>query len=73
MGINRGFCLMIGGEGEIVQHLRPIFATIAPGLGTVPRTPGRTGEPDDAELRLCTAAERAGHFVKMVHNGSSTA
>jgi 6-phosphogluconate dehydrogenase len=69
-GINRGFCLMIGGEDEIVQHLRPIFATIAPGLGTVPRTPGRTGEPEDAELGfLHCGPNGAGHFVKMVHNG----
>ena len=69
-GIDRGFCLMIGGEDKIVQHLRPIFATIAPGLGTVPRTPGRTGEPDDAELGfLHCGPNGAGHFVKMVHNG----
>ena len=61
---------MIGGEDEIVQHLRPIFATIAPGLGTVPRTPGRTGDPDDAELGfLHCGPNGAGHFVKMVHNG----
>jgi len=69
-GIDRGFCLMIGGEDEIVQHLRPIFATIAPGLGTVPRTAGRTGEPDDAEQGfLHCGPNGAGHFVKMVHNG----
>src|ERR1700679_3562958 len=69
-GIDRGFCLMIGGEDAIVQHLRPIFATIAPGLGTVPRTPGRTGEPADAELGfLHCGPNGAGHFVKMVHNG----
>jgi len=70
-GLERGFCLMIGGETEIVQHLDPIFATIAPGLGDVERTPGRT----DANT---TTAEQgylhcgppgAGHFVKMVHNG----
>jgi len=69
-GIDRGFCLMIGGEDDIVQHLRPIFATIAPGLGAAPRTPGRTGEPDDAELGfLHCGPNGAGHFVKMVHNG----
>ena len=52
------------------HHLRPIFATIAPGLGTVPRTPGRTGDPDDAELGfLHCGPNGAGHFVKMVHNG----
>jgi 6-phosphogluconate dehydrogenase len=69
-GIDRGFCLMIGGEDEVVTRLRPIFATIAPGLGTVPRTPGRTGDPDDAELGfLHCGPNGAGHFVKMVHNG----
>ena len=69
-GIDRGFCLMIGGEADIVEHLRPIFATIAPGLGSVPRTPGRTGDPDDAELGfLHCGPNGAGHFVKMVHNG----
>jgi 6-phosphogluconate dehydrogenase len=70
-GLERGFCLMIGGETEIVRHLDPIFATIAPGVGAAPRTPGRT----DANA---TTAEQgylhcgpagAGHFVKMVHNG----
>jgi 6-phosphogluconate dehydrogenase len=69
-GIDRGFCLMIGGEDEVVTRLRPIFATIAPGLGTVPRTPGRTGDPVDAELGfLHCGPNGAGHFVKMVHNG----
>ncbi len=69
-GIDRGFCLMIGGQSEAVGRLRPIFATIAPGLGSVPRTPGRTGEPDDAELGfLHCGPNGAGHFVKMVHNG----
>jgi 6-phosphogluconate dehydrogenase len=69
-GIDRGFCLMIGGQTEAVGRLRPIFATIAPGLGSVPRTPGRTGEPDDAELGfLHCGPNGAGHFVKMVHNG----
>jgi 6-phosphogluconate dehydrogenase len=69
-GIDRGFCLMIGGEDEVVQRLRPIFATIAPGLGDVPRTPGRTAEPVDAELGfLHCGPNGAGHFVKMVHNG----
>ncbi len=69
-GIDRGFCLMIGGETETVERLRPIFATIAPGLGSVPRTPGRKGEPDDAELGfLHCGPNGAGHFVKMVHNG----
>jgi 6-phosphogluconate dehydrogenase len=69
-GIDRGYCLMIGGETDVVHHLRPIFSTIAPGLGSVPRTPGRTGEPEDAELGfLHCGPNGAGHFVKMVHNG----
>jgi 6-phosphogluconate dehydrogenase len=69
-GIDRGFCLMIGGEDGVVSHLRPIFATIAPGMGSVPRTAGRAGEPSDAELGfLHCGPNGAGHFVKMVHNG----
>jgi 6-phosphogluconate dehydrogenase len=69
-GIDRGFCLMIGGENGIVEHLNPIFATIAPGVDSAPRTPGRTGEPDSAEQGfLHCGPNGAGHFVKMVHNG----
>jgi 6-phosphogluconate dehydrogenase len=69
-GIDRGYCLMIGGETDVVARLRPLFATIAPGLGTVPRTPGRSGDPTDAELGfLHCGPNGAGHFVKMVHNG----
>jgi 6-phosphogluconate dehydrogenase len=69
-GLERGFCLMIGGEGEIVKHLEPIFATIAPGAGAAPRTPGRTGELTPAEQGyLHCGPHGAGHFVKMVHNG----
>ncbi|HTR72369.1 MAG TPA: decarboxylating 6-phosphogluconate dehydrogenase [Solirubrobacteraceae bacterium] len=69
-GLERGFCLMIGGENEIVQHLGPLFATIAPGLDTAPRTPGREGEPSEAERGyLHCGPNGAGHFVKMVHNG----
>jgi 6-phosphogluconate dehydrogenase len=69
-GLERGYCLMIGGETDVVERLRPIFATIAPGMGSVPRTPGRTGEPDSAELGyLHCGPNGAGHFVKMVHNG----
>ena len=70
-GLERGFCLMIGGEDEIVQHLDPIFATIAPGVGSAERTPGRT----DANRTTAEAGylhcgpPGAGHFVKMVHNG----
>ncbi len=69
-GLDRGFCLMIGGEHDVVDHLDPIFRTIAPGLGDVDRTPGRTGEPSPAELGyLHCGPHGAGHFVKMVHNG----
>ncbi len=69
-GIDRGYCLMIGGENDVVQHLAPIFSTIAPGIGSAPRTPGRSGEPDPAEHGfLHCGPNGAGHFVKMVHNG----
>src|SRR5437868_1485298 len=69
-GIERGFCLMIGGEDEVVQRLSPLFASIAPGVGAAPRTPGRTGEPSQAEYGfLHCGPNGAGHFVKMVHNG----
>jgi 6-phosphogluconate dehydrogenase len=69
-GLERGFCLMIGGEPEIVAHLEQLFATIAPGLGTAERTPGRSGDPDQAEQGyLHCGPSGAGHFVKMVHNG----
>jgi 6-phosphogluconate dehydrogenase len=69
-GLERGFCLMIGGEDKVVQHLDPIFATIAPGVGTAERTPGLTGEPSTAENGyLHCGPNGAGHFVKMVHNG----
>jgi 6-phosphogluconate dehydrogenase len=69
-GLERGFCLMIGGPDAVVQRLDPIFRTIAPGLGDVERTPGRTGEPAPEELGyLHCGPAGAGHFVKMVHNG----
>jgi 6-phosphogluconate dehydrogenase len=69
-GLRRGFCLMIGGEDEVVARLRPIFASIAPGVAAADRTPGRTGEPADAEQGfLHCGPTGAGHFVKMVHNG----
>jgi 6-phosphogluconate dehydrogenase len=69
-GINRGFCLMIGGEDEVVRRLDPIFAAIAPGVDAAPRTPGRSGEPTPAEQGyLHCGPNGAGHFVKMVHNG----
>ena len=69
-GLDRGFCLMIGGEDEVVSHLEPIFRTIAPGPGDAERTPGRTGDyaPEEQGWLHCGPAG-AGHFVKMVHNG----
>jgi len=69
-GLERGFCLMIGGEDDVVAHLDPIFRTIAPGADAAPRTPGLTGEPSAAENGyLHCGPNGAGHFVKMVHNG----
>jgi 6-phosphogluconate dehydrogenase len=69
-GLERGFCLMIGGEDETVEHLDPIFKTIAPGMESAPRTPGKEGEPSPAENGyLHCGPHGAGHFVKMVHNG----
>jgi 6-phosphogluconate dehydrogenase len=69
-GLERGFCLMIGGETEVVTRLEPIFRTIAPGIDSAPRTPGRTGEPSMAEYGYYHCGPNgAGHFVKMVHNG----
>jgi 6-phosphogluconate dehydrogenase len=69
-GLQRGFCLMIGGEAEVVGRLEPIFRTLAPGVAAVPRTPGRVGEPGTAEHGyLHCGPAGAGHFVKMVHNG----
>jgi 6-phosphogluconate dehydrogenase len=69
-GLERGYCLMIGGEPEVVGRLDPIFATLAPGTGTIERTPGREQRRGTAELGyLHCGASGAGHFVKMVHNG----
>jgi 6-phosphogluconate dehydrogenase len=69
-GLERGYCLMIGGEDGVVDRLRPIFEAIAPGVGDAPRTPGREGEPTTAEQGyLHCGPVGAGHFVKMVHNG----
>jgi 6-phosphogluconate dehydrogenase len=69
-GLERGYCLMIGGEPDIVRHLDPIFATLAPGAGDAPRTPGREGRRGTAEQGyLHCGPNGAGHFVKMVHNG----
>jgi 6-phosphogluconate dehydrogenase len=69
-GLERGFCLMIGGEPEPVAHLGPLFKTLAPGVESAPRTPGRGGEPSPAEQGyLHCGPAGSGHFVKMVHNG----
>jgi len=70
-GLERGYCLMIGGEPEVVRRLDPIFATLAPGRGTIPPTPGReAGRGGTAEEGyLHCGPSGAGHFVKMVHNG----
>ncbi len=70
MGLDRGYCLMIGGEKEAVTRLDPIFATLAPGTGSIPRTPGREKLGGTSERGyLHCGANGAGHFVKMVHNG----
>jgi 6-phosphogluconate dehydrogenase len=69
-GLERGYCMMIGGPEAAVQHLDPIFKTLAPGLGDIERTPGREKIGGTAELGyLHCGASGAGHFVKMVHNG----
>jgi 6-phosphogluconate dehydrogenase len=69
-GLNRGYCMMIGGPEQAVKHLDPIFRTLAPGTGDIPRTPGREQLGGTAELGyLHCGASGAGHFVKMVHNG----
>jgi 6-phosphogluconate dehydrogenase len=69
-GIKRGFCLMLGGEDQVVDRIAPLFASIAPGVDAAARTPGRTGEPSQAEQGfLHCGPNGAGHFVKMVHNG----
>jgi 6-phosphogluconate dehydrogenase len=69
-GLDRGYCMMIGGPKDVVRHLDPIFGTLAPGIGEVERTPGREGEPNQAERGYIHAGPAgAGHFVKMIHNG----
>ncbi len=69
-GLERGYCMMIGGEAEVVRHLDPIFQTLAPGKGNIPRTPGRENLTGTAEMGyLHCGGNGAGHFVKMVHNG----
>jgi 6-phosphogluconate dehydrogenase len=69
-GLERGYCMMIGGEADVVRHLDPIFATLAPGRGDIPRTPGREQAGGTSEQGyLHCGPSGAGHFVKMVHNG----
>jgi 6-phosphogluconate dehydrogenase len=69
-GLERGYCLMIGGEETVVRHIDPIFSALAPGMGNTPRTPGREKKDGTAEQGyLHCGPNGAGHFVKMVHNG----
>jgi 6-phosphogluconate dehydrogenase len=69
-GLERGYCLMMGGDDEAIAQLEPIFSSLAPGLGTADRTPGRTGDASPSEQGwLHCGPNGAGHFVKMVHNG----
>jgi 6-phosphogluconate dehydrogenase len=73
-GAERGYCLMIGGEREVFKHLEPIFKSLSPGRGEIPRTPGREQQRDDLsgsaeEGYLYCGPAGSGHFVKMVHNG----
>jgi 6-phosphogluconate dehydrogenase len=69
-GLERGYCLMIGGEADVVERLDPIFATLAPGPGSIPRTPGREKLGGTAEQGyLHCGPNGAGHFIKMIHNG----
>jgi 6-phosphogluconate dehydrogenase len=69
-GLERGYCMMIGGDEEAVERLDPIFKTLAPGVGDIERTPGREGDPTPVERGYLHAGPvGAGHFVKMIHNG----
>jgi 6-phosphogluconate dehydrogenase len=69
-GLDRGYCLMIGGEADVVRYLAPLFAALAPGVDTAPRTPGRQERDGTADQGyLHCGPHGAGHFVKMVHNG----
>jgi len=69
-GLARGYCLMVGGDGEAVERLEPVLEVLAPGVDAAPRTPGRDGEPSPEEQGwLHCGPTGAGHFVKMVHNG----
>ncbi|HSU92430.1 MAG TPA: decarboxylating 6-phosphogluconate dehydrogenase [Gemmatimonadaceae bacterium] len=70
LGLERGYCLMIGGESQVVRRLEPIFRSLAPAAGATPKTPGRESRRSTAELGyLHCGPHGAGHFVKMVHNG----
>src|SRR3981081_37926 len=69
-GLERGYCMMIGGDKDAAEHLDPIFAALAPGIGSIERTPGRGGrDPRVEQGYLYCGPAGAGHFVKMVHNG----
>ncbi len=69
-GLERGFCLMVGGERDVVDHLDPLLRALAPGVDAAPRSAGRSGDPTTAERGyLHCGPNGAGHFVKMVHNG----
>jgi 6-phosphogluconate dehydrogenase len=68
-GLERGYCMMIGGDASAIAHLDPIFATLAPGVGTIARTPGRDGRGTAERGYLHCGPSGAGHFVKMIHNG----
>jgi 6-phosphogluconate dehydrogenase len=69
-GIERGYCMMIGGDKPVVDRLDPIFKTLAPGIGDIPRTPGRDGrDPRIEQGYIHAGPSGAGHFVKMIHNG----
>ena len=69
-GLERGYCMMIGGDTAVVKHLDPLFATLAPGMGDIPRTKDRVSDDDRAERGYIHAGPAgSGHFVKMVHNG----
>lgn len=69
-GLERGYCMMIGGEQAVIERLDPLFASLAPGVGSIPRTRGRDGEPSRAEQGYIHAGPAgSGHFVKMIHNG----
>jgi 6-phosphogluconate dehydrogenase len=69
-GLDRGYCLMIGGDKKVVDHLDPIFSALAPGLGNIERTAGRDGrDPRPEQGYMYCGPSGAGHFVKMIHNG----